>query len=67
MPKTREITFDVNVDLAVSDKTLGRCLRIVEEWLEDHPDKTIVVEEENGVRVCLIAEREELDAEKQGA
>ena len=62
-----EIKVDVNVEMAVSEKTLGRCLRIVEEWLEDHPDKTIVVEEENGVRVCLIAKKEELDAEKQGA
>ena len=67
MAKAREIKFDVNVEMAVSEKTLGRCLRIVEEWLEDHPDKTIVVEEEHGVRVCLIAEKEELDAEKQGA
>lgn len=53
-----ELTIDVSMNLTVDEKTLGRALHIVEMWLEDHPDKTIVVEEENGVRVCLVAEKE---------
>ena len=51
-----ELTIDVSMNLTVDDKTLGRALHIVEMWLEDHQDKTIVIEEEEGLRVCLIAD-----------
>ena len=54
-----ELTIDVSMNLTVDEKTLGRALHIVEMWLEDHPDKTIVIEQEGDLRVCLIAEREE--------
>ena len=54
-----ELTIDVSMNLTVDEKALGRALHIVEMWLEDHPDKTIVIEEEEGLRVCLIADREE--------
>ena len=62
-----ELTIDVSMNLTVDEKALGRALHIVELWLEDHPEKTIVVEQEGDLRVCLIAEREESNAEeKQG-
>ena len=51
------VTVDVDVNISVSDKTLNRVLNILDQWLEDNPDKTIVIEEEDGARVCLIAER----------
>lgn len=56
-----EVTLDVNMRLQIGEKTLDRCLQIVDMWLEDNPDKTIVVEDEGGVRVCLIAERGNTD------
>lgn len=51
-----EPSIDVNMNLTVDEKTLGRALNIVEMWLEDHPDKTIVIEQEAYLRVCLIAD-----------
>ena len=34
----------VDVNLSVTDKTVDRCLRILEMWLEDHPGYDIVGE-----------------------
>lgn len=53
------VTVEASVDITISDKALDRALTIIGMWLEDHPDKTIVVEQENDLRVCLIAEREQ--------
>lgn len=46
----------VTVDIDITEACVNKCLRVLEIWLEQHPDKTIVVEDEDGVRVCLIAE-----------
>lgn len=46
----------VTVDLDIPEKTVNKCLRVLDMWLEAHPDKTIIVENEDGTRVCLIAE-----------
>lgn len=61
------VTVEASVDITISDKALDRALTIIGMWLEDHPDKTIVVEQEGDLRVCLIADREESNGEeKQG-
>ncbi len=61
------INVDVNLDLKLSDTTIDRALTILDWYLADHPEKTIVVEQEGDLRVCLIAEREESNGEeKQG-
>lgn len=52
-------TVEASVDIVISDKTAYRALVILGMWLEDHPDKTIVVEQEGDLRVCLIAEKEQ--------
>ena len=42
MAKATEITVDVKVK--IPDETICRCLRILEMWMDDNPDKNIVVE-----------------------
>ena len=46
----------ITVDLDITDAAVNKCLKVLEIWLENHPDKTIIVEDEDGTRVCLIAE-----------
>lgn len=36
-----EITIDVNANITVPDKTIERCLKLLEMWQEDNPDKYI--------------------------
>lgn len=55
---TPEIKIDVDVGLSVDDDTLNRILTMLEWWLADNPDKTIVIEQEGDLRVCLIADVE---------
>lgn len=62
-----ELNMDVHFDFKPSDATIDRVLTILDWYLADHPEKTIVVEQEGVLRVCLIAEREESNGEeKQG-
>lgn len=35
------ITIDVHV--GIPDETIKRCLRVVEMWMDDNPDKQIVI------------------------
>lgn len=56
------INVDVNLDLKLSDTTIDRALTILDWYLADHPEKTIVVEQEGDLRVCLI--KEESNAER---
>ena len=58
------INVDVNLDLKPSDTTIDRALTILDWFLADHPEKTIVVEQEGDLRVCLIADREESNGER---
>ena len=53
------VIVEASVDITISDKAIDRALTIIGMWLEDHPDKTIVVEKEDDLRVCLIAEKEQ--------
>lgn len=59
------VIVEASVDITISDKALDRALAIIGMWLEDHPDKTIVVEQKDDLRVCLIADREKSNAEKK--
>lgn len=59
-----ELNMDVHFDLKPSDVTIDRALTILEWYLADHPEKTIVVEQEGNLRVCLIAEMEESNGER---
>lgn len=40
-----------------SDKSIERALTILDWYLADHPEKTIVVKQTWNMRVCLIAEK----------
>lgn len=40
MAKATEITVDVNV--TIPDATVIRCLKILEMWMDDNPDRNIV-------------------------
>jgi len=42
MAKATEITVDVKVN--IPDETICRCFRILEMWMDDNPDKRIVVD-----------------------
>lgn len=35
------LTIDVNARISVPDETIERCLRLLEMWQEDNPDKYI--------------------------
>jgi len=47
MAKATEITVDVKVK--IPDETICRCLRVLEMWMDDNPDKNIVVERVEGI------------------
>lgn len=42
MARANRITVDV--DMTISDETLRRCCRIIEMWMDDNPDRKLVVE-----------------------
>lgn len=37
-----KITVEVNAEMRVSDETVNRCLKLIQWWLNDNPDKRIV-------------------------
>lgn len=47
MAKATEITVDVK--MSIPDETICRCLRVLEMWMDDNPDKNIIVEQIQGV------------------
>lgn len=42
MAKATEITVDVRVN--IPDETICRCLRVLEMWMDDNPDKHVLVD-----------------------
>lgn len=40
----QELSVNVSAKLSVSDETAERCLRLLEMWQEDNPDKNIIVD-----------------------
>jgi DNA-directed RNA polymerase subunit RPC12/RpoP len=43
----------------VDETMLNRALCVIDWYLKDNPRKTIVIEEEDGDRICLIADMEQ--------
>lgn len=58
--------MDIDVRVTVQEKTLNQCMQIIEMWLANNPDKTIIVAQENGDRVLLIGDKEATDGKEQG-
>lgn len=54
MAKASELTVDVSANLTVSDETANRCLRLLEMWQADNPDKQIVCDSRNGIVLFRI-------------
>lgn len=47
------VKMDVDVDIKISDSTAEKCLRILEIWQNDHPDKEIIgtkTQTQNGLK-----------------
>ena len=42
MAKIEDLTVEVRATVTVSDETAERCLRLLEMWQADHPDKRIL-------------------------
>lgn len=64
------LTIDVNARISVPDETIDRCLRLLEMWQEDNPDKHIEGKEiltDTGrkivYQICVRGERKD-DAEQ---
>ena len=44
--KIDEINVEVSAEMRISDETVNRCLKLIQWWLNDNPDKMI----EGGIR-----------------
>ncbi len=44
--KIDELTVEVSTNMRVRDETVNRCLKLIQWWLNDNPDKMI----EGGIR-----------------
>ena len=40
--KIDELTVEVSANIRVSDETVNLCLKLIQWWLNDNPDKRIV-------------------------
>ena len=40
--KIDKLTVEVNAEMRISDETVNRCLKLIQWWLNDNPDKKIV-------------------------
>lgn len=49
------IKIDVDMNMKPGDTAVSRAMKIIDWYLADNPDKTIVIEREGDLRVCLIA------------
>ena len=61
MANCKDLTVTVNANLTVSDETAERCLRILEMWQSDNPDRKIEGEwmEHNRVQFRIVPFRDE--------
>lgn len=41
MARIEKVTVEVEAKIAITDETVERCLRLIEYWLNDNPDKAI--------------------------
>ena len=51
--------IDTTLRLTVDETILNRALCVIDWYLKDNPGKTIVIEEEDGDRICLMADMEQ--------
>ena len=61
----KEITVNVGVKMTVSDEMACRCLRVLEMWQNDNPDKIIIrdtVHTTDGDRFIYRIREEDTDA-----
>lgn len=66
--KIDEINVEVNAEMRISDETVNRCLKLIQWWLNDNPDKRIVggMRNENGkVENLRIETRKEYTISKE--
>lgn len=56
MANLKDLTVTVNANLTVSDETAQRCLRLLEMWQSDNPDRKIEGEwmEHNRVEFRIV-------------
>ena len=56
MANLKDLTVTVNANLTVSDETAQRCIRLLEMWQADNPDKKIEGEwmEHNRVQFRIV-------------
>ena len=53
MASLQNLTVDITARVVVSDDTAQRCLRLLEMWQADNPDKVIVGEHEYADKVVF--------------
>lgn len=58
------LEIEVKAKLTIPDATIERCLKLVEMWLEDNPDKRISggFRQKNGKTMPFVIERRSDDA-----
>ena len=59
----KKLEITVNANVTVSDEMAERCLRLIEIWMDDNPDKHIVVDKIEGKHRAHIKRWE--DGKKQ--
>ena len=66
--KIDEMTVEISANMRVNDEAVNRCLKLIEWWLNDNPDKRIVggVRQPNGkIEELRIETRKEYTAVKE--
>ena len=48
MANLSNLSVTVNAKVSVPDETAERCMRLLEMWMDDNPDKTIICERLDG-------------------
>ena len=59
-------SIEIGIKVTIPDDTVNRCLRILEMWMDDHPDKDIVcdrVEQDDGTFKHELSIEESADTE----
>lgn len=55
MATAKELTVEVSAKLTVSDETAERCMRLLEMWMDDNPDRMIICDNINNRHTLRIA------------
>ena len=46
--KADNLTVTVNTKVVIPNETAERCMRLLEMWMDDNPDKTIICDRQEG-------------------